>query len=117
MNINGFLLILAILASIETNSVVIDLGHGYRNQTTTCWSPVERFETFAEKFGTGPNGWYSTESFSTSEHCGTHLDAPFHFHRDGWKLDEIPLERMIVEGKGNRHPLIFQQLYGRTYGL
>ncbi|XP_025413965.1 uncharacterized protein LOC112686063 isoform X2 [Sipha flava] len=44
------------------------------------------------------NNWYISESFMTSEHCGTHLDAPFHFNHDGWKLGEIPLERLIIEG-------------------
>lgn len=89
---------LAILMSKETASNVIDLGHGYRSHATTCWKPTEYFETFGEVKGTGSNGWYATEGFSTSEHCGTHLDAPYHFYQEGWKLDEIPLERMIVEG-------------------
>jgi len=87
------------LVSKEANSVVIDLGHGYRNQTTSCWDSTDLFKTFGEQIGMTPNGWYSTESFSLSEHCGTHLDAPYHFYQEGWKLDEIPLERMIAEGK------------------
>ncbi|XP_050713058.1 isatin hydrolase-like isoform X3 [Eriocheir sinensis] len=32
--------------------------------------------------------------FCTSEHSGTHVDAPIHFARDTWALDEIPLEHM-----------------------
>jgi len=28
-----------------------------------------------------------------SAHCGTHLDAPSHFTRDGQTIDELPLER------------------------
>lgn len=90
--------ILAILVSKEVTSTVIDLGHGYRSHVTTCWKPTEQFEIFDEVKESGPNGWYSTESFSTSEHCGTHLDAPYHFYQEGWTLDEIPLERMIIEG-------------------
>ncbi|XP_022178607.1 uncharacterized protein LOC111039399 isoform X1 [Myzus persicae] len=90
--------ILAILVVREANCIVIDLCHGYQNQSTTCWTATQRFEIFGERRGTGPNGWYSTQSFSVSEHCGTHLDAPYHFYQEGWKLDEIPLERMVVEG-------------------
>lgn len=103
MRIHGWHLIMtAVLTSkVVAGCVIFDLGHGYQNQSTTCWSPAERFETYGAKIGMGPNGWYSTESFSTNEHCGTHLDAPYHFHRDGWKLDEIPLEHMIAEGKLN----------------
>jgi len=81
----------------EANSAVIDLCHGYQNQST-CWSPTIRFEIFGVTRGP-PNRWYSTQSFSVSEHCGTHLDAPYHFYQDGWKLEDIPLERMVVEGE------------------
>ena len=30
-----------------------------------------------------------------SSHCGTHVDAPWHFEDDGKRLDEIPAERWI----------------------
>lgn len=97
---NSWYLILATLAAKQSASLVLDLGHGYQNQTTICWNPNESFKTFGEMRVTDPiHGWYSIESFSTSEHCGTHLDAPFHFNKEGWKLDEIPLERMVAEGK------------------
>lgn len=78
---------------------VVDLGHGYTNRMSMCWAPDKRFDIFDVERGTGPNGLYTTESFSTPEHCGTHLDAPFHFNPDGWKLNDIPLERLVVEGE------------------
>lgn len=81
----------------DASCTVIDLCHGYQN-LSTCWINNQRFEIFGVKRG-HPNGWYSTQSFSMSEHCGTHLDAPYHFYEDGWKLEDIPLERMVVEGK------------------
>jgi kynurenine formamidase len=28
-------------------------------------------------------------------HCGTHMDAPFHFYGDGQTIDRVPLERCI----------------------
>ncbi|HLQ77719.1 MAG TPA: cyclase family protein [Terriglobia bacterium] len=28
-------------------------------------------------------------------HTGTHLDAPYHFVAEGWKLDEIPLDVLV----------------------
>lgn len=34
-------------------------------------------------------------------HTGTHVDAPYHFCKDGWTLDEIPLEYFIFD-----HPVI-----------
>jgi len=33
--------------------------------------------------------------FKMSEHAGTHLDAPVHFARNRWSVDEIPSERFI----------------------
>lgn len=76
----------------------IDLSHGYRNHTTSCWDADDRFRVYDEITETTATGWYATRSVSFSEHCGTHLDAPFHFNAGGWKLDEIPMERTIVEG-------------------
>ncbi len=32
---------------------------------------------------------------SLSSHCGTHVDAPWHFEDDGPKLDTIPVERWV----------------------
>ena len=28
-------------------------------------------------------------------HCGTHIDAPYHFEEDGVKIDQIPLESLV----------------------
>uniref|UniRef100_A0A2H8TZW7 Kynurenine formamidase n=1 Tax=Melanaphis sacchari TaxID=742174 RepID=A0A2H8TZW7_9HEMI len=89
-------LILVILVVKNGSSIVIDLCHGYQDQFT-CWSPTQRFEIFGVQKSESSR-WYTTQSFSVSEHCGTHLDAPYHFYQDGWKLNDIPLERMIVEG-------------------
>ena len=33
-----------------------------------------------------------------SSHTGTHIDAPFHFVRDGLKINQIPLDRLIGKG-------------------
>ena len=32
---------------------------------------------------------------TTSTHCGTHLDAPFHYSRDGGRLGSVALELLI----------------------
>ncbi|GLH00586.1 Uncharacterized protein GBIM_06923, partial [Gryllus bimaculatus] len=41
---------------------------------------------------------YRINDFCVGEHTGTHLDAPFHFNKDGWTVEEIPLERLISNG-------------------
>lgn len=37
--------------------------------------------------------------FCTGEHGSTHLDAPYHFHKYGWKVGDIPLHNLIARGK------------------
>ncbi len=41
---------------------------------------------------------YGMESYSSSTHCGTHIDAPFHFHQDGETVDNAPLETIMGPG-------------------
>lgn len=49
--------------------------------------------------GLTPKGyWYESNEFSGSEHGGTHLDAPAHFARGKWHIEEIPLDRLIAPG-------------------
>jgi len=38
---------------------------------------------------------YNLELLFLSSHTGTHLDAPYHFVKDGLKIDQIPLDRLI----------------------
>ena len=38
---------------------------------------------------------YNLTSFSMCAHNGTHVDAPFHFLKDGKGIDKIPLEKFI----------------------
>lgn len=94
----GLAITVLLLPYGNASATLIDLSHGYRYGVTTCWDPTQEFKVFDVQTGSGPNGAYITESFSTPEHCGTHLDAPFHFNPTGWKLEEIPLNRMLVEG-------------------
>jgi len=38
---------------------------------------------------------YNLELLFLSSHTGTHLDAPYHFVKNGQKIDQISLERLI----------------------
>ena len=62
--------------------------------------------------------WYEANNFSGAEHGGTHIDAPAHFAKGRWRVDEIPLSRLIAPGvmvdvshKAEGHPdyLIYEQ--------
>jgi kynurenine formamidase len=80
------------LASAE----VIDLSHTYGDDTLYWPTSPSAFEL--EELHRGPTEagfFYAANSFSTPEHGGTHLDAPFHFAEEAWAAHEIPLERLI----------------------
>ena len=38
---------------------------------------------------------YNLELLFLSSHTGTHIDAPYHFIKNGIKINEIPLDRLI----------------------
>lgn len=44
------------------------------------------------------NIFYAKNDFIGAEHGGTHLDAPYHFNRNGWKVADIPLDYLISSG-------------------
>ena len=74
---------------------LVDLSHSYDSQTI-FWPTSERFRLQKDAEGVTPAGfYYSANSFFTSEHGGTHLDAPVHFAQGKQSVDEIPLQRFF----------------------
>lgn len=43
------------------------------------------------------NEGYNLELLFLSSHTGTHLDAPYHFAKDGVKIHQIPISRLVGE--------------------
>ena len=41
---------------------------------------------------------YQSKMMLLPEHCGTHLDAPIHFIKDGLAINEVPLEQLVLPG-------------------
>lgn len=41
---------------------------------------------------------YESNSFSTAEHGGTHVDSPAHFYKGGWRTQQIPMEKLVGRG-------------------
>lgn len=37
-------------------------------------------------------------TFKTSEHYGTHMDAPAHLHKGSWRVHQIPIEKLVGPG-------------------
>jgi kynurenine formamidase len=73
----------------------IDLSHDFASDTV-YWPTAPGFELTVDSKGMTEKGyWYESNTFRSSEHGGTHIDAPVHFAKDHWTTDQIPVERLI----------------------
>ena len=74
---------------------IVDLSHTYDSQTI-YWPTAEGFQLRRDAAGVTPAGYYyAANCFFTSEHGGTHIDAPVHFAEGHQTVDKIPLDRLI----------------------
>jgi kynurenine formamidase len=71
---------------------IVDIGHALGPDNPAWPGDDKPFEAVLnasiEKDG------YFTRKFTSLEHFGTHLDAPAHFVKGGWTVDQIPAERL-----------------------
>ena len=81
--------------SVFPRGELVDLSHTYDAQTI-YWPTAEGFQLRKDADGITPGGYYyAANSFFTSEHGGTHIDAPIHFAQGHQSVDKIPLERLV----------------------
>jgi kynurenine formamidase len=76
-------------------ATLVDLSHDYSDQTV-FWPTAESFKLEKVADGVTPQGYYyAANNFATSEHGGTHIDAPVHFAKGHRTVDQIPLDQLI----------------------
>jgi kynurenine formamidase len=74
---------------------LVDLSHTY-DANTIYWPTAEGFRLRKDAEGVTPAGYYyAANSLFTSEHGGTHIDAPVHFAQGHQTVDRIPLDRLV----------------------
>jgi kynurenine formamidase len=74
---------------------IVDLSHAY-DASAIFWPTAEAFRLDKVADGMTPGGYYyAANNFFTSEHGGTHIDAPVHFAQGRQTVDEIPLEKLV----------------------
>lgn len=74
---------------------VVDLSHSF-NEQTIYWPTSPSFVREVTADGITPQGYfYASGIVTTSEHGGTHIDAPIHFAEGGQSVDEIPLSQLM----------------------
>jgi len=75
---------------------IVDLSHTF-DASTVFWPTAAPFRLEKVADGVTPGGYYyAANNFFTSEHGGTHIDAPVHFAEGGETVDRIPLTRLVA---------------------
>jgi kynurenine formamidase len=76
---------------------IVDLSHAY-DANAIFWPTADPFRLEKVADGVTPAGYYyAANNFFSSEHGGTHVDAPLHFAQGHQAVDEIPLDRLLGE--------------------
>lgn len=76
----------------------VDLSYDFSKETPYWPNNPTGFVLDTQFNGTTPAGfYYASNAFSSPEHGGTHIDAPVHFAKGKWTLDQIPLTQLTGE--------------------
>jgi len=76
---------------------LVDLSHAY-DANAIFWPTADPFRLDKVADGITSGGYYyAANNFFTSEHGGTHIDAPIHFAQGHQTVDQIPLDRLVGE--------------------
>jgi kynurenine formamidase len=80
--------------AIDENKL-LDLTHVF-DEKTIHWPTAKPFRRQKDAWGKATGGyWYTSASFTTSEHLGTHIDSPIHFAEGKATTDQVPLRQLI----------------------
>lgn len=78
-----------------TGRTYVDLTHDLSDDAI-FWPTAEGFHLEIVSDGMTDKGYYyAANNFAGAEHGGTHIDAPVHFAKGHWTVDQIPLDRLI----------------------
>ncbi|XP_076447438.1 isatin hydrolase-like [Babylonia areolata] len=74
---------------------VVDLTYDF-SPASIYWpgNPAITF-TIQSRGNQSAGYWYESNSFSTPEHAGTHVDSPAHFYEGSWRVEEIPASHLV----------------------
>ncbi|HEX9445587.1 MAG TPA: cyclase family protein [Candidatus Binatia bacterium] len=75
---------------------LVDMTYPF-SEETQHWPTARPFKLEKHTEGVTPEGhWYAAYDYSSAEHVGTHMDAPFHFAEGQWTVDQVPLAKTIA---------------------
>ena len=93
----AFMAIQDIVAGMKIIDLTKPIISGMTSHITTSIVPLMRHGDGISRFEPPCEGFASCV-LVLSDHCGTHMDAPFHFISDGEKIDSVSVAR--TTGKG-----------------
>jgi len=82
-----------VMLAAAASAAYIDLTHPI-NKDTLYWFKAQF--VLEDLFRQKDPHWVATNKVITPEHGGTHIDAPYHFNEHGWKLGQVPLNRLFM---------------------
>ncbi|XP_078581229.1 isatin hydrolase-like [Branchiostoma floridae x Branchiostoma japonicum] len=86
------------LGVLPGNPRIVDLTHTLLNGLV-YWPGEVHYQWNRGFRGQTPGGFYlENNDFQSSEHSGTHVDAPAHMAQGRWKADQIQLSRLTGPG-------------------
>jgi kynurenine formamidase len=87
--------LIAKLVAQAPEARVVDLGHPITSSDPS-WDGKPAFERSV--VATFDKDGYAGGKIVVEEHFGTHVDAPAHFSKSGWTVDQIPPDRLYRPG-------------------
>ncbi len=93
--LSGAALAAAALSAQAPQGKLVDLGHPIA-ATDPSWDGPPAFTR--EAVASFDKDGYAAGRITVEEHFGTHVDAPAHFSKGGWTLDQIPVDRLMRPG-------------------
>ncbi len=83
-------------AKMFSGGTWVDLSYAFSEETLYWPNNPVGFKLDTQFNGMSSAGfYYSSNTFFSPEHGGTHLDAPVHFAAGKWSTEQIPLEQGI----------------------
>lgn len=84
------------LVNLKTARIV-DLTHPFDEKTIYWPTSPSAFKLERLSFQRTPGGWfYASNTLSTPEHGGTHMDAPLHFAEGKESVDQVPVRQLVA---------------------
>jgi kynurenine formamidase len=83
------------LCAFQQQYHIYDLSYPL-DENTILWPGDDGFSLCMNCFRDDEHQFdYAAGTIRTPEHAGTHVDAPYHFKKDGITVERIPLEQLI----------------------